>query len=100
MALAEDEAVTADQVRLGRVDRQDDVEESGQDVGDREVAADVAEASVGDHRDDLAPLRPSAILEQFDFAVLGAGVDAEPETDAMLPPAVRRPSATCISIQL
>ena len=51
MALAEDETVAQGRLRLCRVEFQHGEEQRCQDVGDREIAANVTEAGAADHLD-------------------------------------------------
>ena len=52
MTLAEDETIATGRLRVPRVDGEHRAKQGDQDVGDREVAADVTELRAVDHRDD------------------------------------------------
>jgi hypothetical protein len=79
MTLRQYDAVTGGSVGLNRIDVGDGVIQSREDVSHRQVPPDVTEAGGSDHADDLAPFRAGALLEKFDPAVLGGGVDVRPK---------------------
>ena len=64
MPLRQNQSVTVVTVGVGGIDVEHGVVEHREDVGDGEVAADVAEAGRGDHLDDVAALLAGAVLEQ------------------------------------
>jgi hypothetical protein len=62
--LGEDEPITVLPARVRGVHLQDGTEQGRQDVGDGEVAADVACTSAEDHADDVPPGLTGAALQE------------------------------------